>query len=91
MAEPTTQRTGLTSLPDIEPMSPQAQLQALNRLRKDALSREAVVEVQRMAMSLEGKEEALMWKVADFLLDVRQVLRGGKVNIRGGKHWPDDS
>ena len=86
-----TKRTVLTSLPDDKPLSPQQQLQALNALRKTALSREAIVEVQRMAMSLEGDEEALMWRVADFLLEARQVLRGGKLNISSGKHWFNDA
>ena len=72
-------------------LSPPAQLQAFNKLRKRCPSRETIVEMQRIALSLDGDDEVLAMDMADFLLEVRQALRGGRLNMSGGKHWFNDA
>ncbi len=61
----------------------------LNRLRKLCPSRERAEDIRRIGLSLEGTDESLLLEVADFLLDVRGVLRGGRHDPSGGKNWDD--
>ena len=65
--------------------------QRIARIRKRCPSRETIIEVQRVALSLDGEDERLLMATADFLLEVRQALRGGRLNVSGGKHWFDDA
>jgi len=67
----------------------QQQQEAMNRIRKRAFSREVCEDVRRIGLSLEGDDEALLVSVADFLLDARQALRGGRREVRGSRHWPE--
>lgn len=60
----------------------------LNRLRKACPSRERADELRRIALSLDGPDEVLLSEVAEFILDARQVLRGGRREIEGGRSWP---
>ena len=59
----------------------------LNRLRNTALSREDAEDVRRLALCMDGDDAALLDRAADFLLDARQVLRGGRKDVRGSRHW----
>lgn len=63
---------------------------ALNRLRKNVPSRERAEEVRRIGLSLDGDDARLLEEVAEFLLDARQTLRGGRREVHGGRHWPQD-
>ena len=65
---------------------------ALNRLRKSAPSRETAEDVRRIALSLpDGSQDQLtLLAAAEFLLDARQVLRGGRREVSGGRHWPSE-
>ena len=71
-------------------MSDQNQ-QALNRLRKNTPSREVAEQVRRIALALDGDDAALLNRVAEYLLDARQTLRGGRREVPGGRHWPQDA
>lgn len=68
------------------------QEQLINRIRKTAPSREAAEDVRRIALSLPdgSDDQALLLRVADFLLDARQALRGGRRDVAGGRHWPHE-
>ena len=67
------------------------QQEQLNRIGKRVPSREKAEDVRRIALSLDGKDEALLNDVADLLLELRQTIRGGRLNVPGGKHWPSDN
>ena len=62
-------------------------LDDINRLRNTVPSRDAAEDVRRISLALDGDDAALLDRVAEFLLDARQVLRGGKRNVRGSRHW----
>ena len=61
--------------------------QDINRLRNRVPSREAAEDVRRLSLTLDGTDAALLDSVADFLLDARQALRGGRRDVRGSRHW----
>jgi len=61
--------------------------QELNRVRKRAPSRERAEEVRRIGLLLDGEDQALLFEVADFLLDVRRALRGSRRDVSGGRYW----
>ena len=64
--------------------------QDIARLRKRALSRERCEDIRRIARTLDGYDEALLDTVADYLLDIRQTLRGGRLDVYGSRHWPSE-
>ena len=61
--------------------------QQLNRLRNTVPSRDAAEDVRRLSLTMDGDDAALLDRVADFLLDARQALRGGRRDPRGSRHW----
>jgi len=68
------------------------QTQMLNRARKNTPSREKAEQVHRIALFLEdgSDDQMLLMEVSEFLLDVRQAFRGGRREIGGSRHWPND-
>ena len=60
----------------------------LNRIRKACPGRERIEDIRRIGISIDGPDGALLLEVAEYLLDVRQVLRGGRREIDGGRSWP---
>lgn len=60
----------------------------LARLRKAAPSREFADELRRLALSMDGDDAAMLDRAAEFLLDARQTLRGGRREPAGGRHFP---
>ena len=68
------------------------QTQMLNRARKNTPSREKAEAVHRIALFLEddSDDQKLLFEVSEFLLDVRQAFRGGRREIGGSRHWPND-
>lgn len=69
----------------------QEQEQQLRAITKRCPSREKANQVARIGLSLDGYDAELIAAVAEYLLDVRQVLRGGKRTLSGGSKWPSDS
>lgn len=65
------------------------QEQMLNRARKTAPSRDKAEAVRRIALFLEddSDDQRLLMEVSEFLLDVRQALRGGRRSVGGSRHW----
>ncbi len=65
------------------------QEQMLNRIRKTAPSRDKAESVHRIALFLEddSDDQKLLMEVSEFLLDVRQALRGGRRRTKGSRHW----
>ncbi len=65
------------------------QEQMLNRVRKKAPSRDKAEAVHRIALFLEddSDDQVLLMEVSEFLLDVRQALRGGRRRTKGSRHW----
>ena len=65
------------------------QEQMLNRVRKTAPSRDKAESVNRIALFLEdgSDDQRLLMEVSEFLLDVRQALRGGRRRNPGSRHW----
>ena len=62
--------------------------QVLNRLRKNAPSRDKIDQLRRVALSFDGTDDAdLLNQFADFLDDARTALRGGRRDISGGRKW----
>ena len=63
----------------------------IKRLRKRVPRREIAEDVRRIGLSLpdDSDDQAILFRVAEFLLDARQVLHGGKRNVRGSRHWED--
>ena len=63
----------------------------MKRLRKLVPRREIAEDVRRIGMSLPdgSDDQAIQFRVAEFLLDARQILHGGKRNVRGSRHWDD--
>ena len=61
----------------------------IKRLRKTVPSREIAEDVRRIGLSLpdDSVDQAILFRVTEFLLDARQVLRGGKRDVRGSRHW----
>lgn len=63
----------------------------LRRLTKTVPNRAFAEDIRRLALSMDDEyEAAALDRTADFLLDARQVLRGGRKNVRGSRHYQDD-
>ena len=60
--------------------------QQINRLRNTVPSRQKAVDLQRLALTMDGDDADLLNRVSDFLLDARQALRGGLRDIPV-KNW----
>ena len=63
--------------------------QALARVRKRAWSREKCEELRAVGLMLDGDDSELVMDAAELLLEVRQAMRGGRLNVRGSRHWED--
>ncbi len=60
--------------------------QQINRLRNTVPSRQKAVDLQRIALFLDGDDAELLNRISEFLLDARQALRGGERSIPV-KNW----
>ena len=68
----------------------QRQEQAMARVRKRAFSREKCENLRAVGLMLDNSDDSeLVMQAAELLLDVRQAMRGGKLNVRGSRHWDD--
>lgn len=65
--------------------------QQINRLRNTVPSREAAEDVRRLSLTMDGADAALLDRVAEFLLDARHALKGGRRDVRGSRHWDLDN
>lgn len=60
----------------------------LNRLRNTVPSRNVAEDMRRLGLGSDNPADLVLAdRVADFLLDARQVLKGGRRNVRGSRHW----
>ncbi len=68
---------------------PSQREQILNRVTKTAPSRDKAEAVHRIALFLEddSDDQVLLMEVSEFLLDVRQALRGGRRRTKGSRLW----
>ena len=66
------------------------QYQKIRRITKVCPSRDTANEVARIGYALDGDDAELLARVAEYLLDVRQALRGGRRTLKVGRHWPSD-
>lgn len=71
----------------ITPMAHTPHPHDLARLRRTAPSREFADELRRLALTLDGDDAAMLDRAAEFLLDARQTLRGGRRELAGGRHF----
>jgi len=65
--------------------------QAMAYVRKNAWSRERCEELRAISLMWSADEEAavIVNEAAEFMLKVRQAHRGGRLNVRGSRHWED--
>jgi len=64
--------------------------QAMAYVRKNAWSRERCEELRAIGLMQNDDEAAVMvMQAAEFMLKVRQAHRGGRLNVRGSRHWED--
>lgn len=63
------------------------QEQALARLRKGLWSRERCEDLRAIGLMLSDDEAQVVSDAADLLLLARQAMRGGKLEVRGSRHW----
>jgi len=68
---------------------PSQREQLLNKVRKTAPGRDKAEAVHRIALFLEddSDDQKLLIEISEFLLDVRQALRGGRRRTKGSRHW----
>lgn len=64
-------------------------LQAFGRVRNLAPSRERIEELRRIAHLVEPEDAQLLEDFAMILLQIRQAVRGGSLEIRGSRHWSE--
>ena len=69
------------------------QQQRMARVKKNAWSRERCEELFAIANMQDDFESAeIVAEAAQFLLEVRQAFRGGRLNVRGSaRHWNDEA
>lgn len=65
----------------------QLQEQALARLRKQLWSRERCEDLRAIGLMLPDAEAEVVSEAADLLLLARQAHRGGRLEVRGSRHW----
>ena len=77
-------------------MSKQIQEASLAWCRKNAWSRERCEDMRAISLMMEADEDhfseeavAIIEAAAEYMLRARQAFRGGRLNVRGSRHWPD--
>ena len=66
------------------------QEQAMAYVRKNVWSRERIEELRAIAhMQVDADDGQLIMDAAFLLLTTRQALRGGRLEVRGSRHWED--
>lgn len=60
---------------------------AMRQLRKRVRSREWCEELRAIGAQY---DEPMVEEAAELLLLARQAMRGGRLNVRGGRHWRGD-
>lgn len=69
----------------------QLQAEALARLRKRLWSRERCEELRSVSLMLpDGDEARMVYEAADLLQLARQAVRGGRLEVRGSRHWESE-
>ena len=65
----------------------QIQAETLARVRKNLWSRERCEDLRAIGLMLPDSEAQVVSDAADLLLLARQAMRGGKLEVRGSRHW----
>ena len=66
------------------------QEQAMARLRKSLWSRERCEDLRGIGLMLPDAEAEIVSAAADLLLLARQAHRGGRLEVRGSRHWESE-